>query len=80
MNNIFSLPDDTIIYPAHDYKGRMMSTVGEEKKWNPRLSKPLEEFQGIMIELHKGLALPAKLHEAVPRNMVCDLPDVPLSK
>jgi sulfur dioxygenase len=37
--HIYTLPADTLIYPAHDYKGRTCSSVREEKKWNPRLTK-----------------------------------------
>ncbi len=71
---IFSLPDDTSIYPGHDYKGRTVSTVGEEKAWNPRLGggKTVEEFAGIMNNLN--LSPPKKLHEAVPANQRCGLP------
>jgi sulfur dioxygenase len=74
---IFILPDDVNIYPAHDYKGRTMTTVGEEKRLNPRLSKSKNEF----IEIMKNLKLdyPKKINEAVPMNMVCGLYDL-LSK
>ncbi len=33
---LFTLPDETLVYPAHDYRGHTVSTIGEEKKWNPR--------------------------------------------
>jgi sulfur dioxygenase len=71
---IFSLPDSTSIYPGHDYKGRTVSTVGEEKAWNPRLGggKTIGEFAGIMNNLN--LSPPKKLHEAVPANQRCGLP------
>lgn len=49
---IFSLPDNFTLYPAHDYKGFTATTVGEEKHFNPRLSKPLEEFINIMNNLN----------------------------
>jgi sulfur dioxygenase len=45
---ILSLPDETIVFPAHDCKGLCCSTVGEEKRLNPRLNKTLEEFIQIM--------------------------------
>ena len=50
--NIFTLPDETNLYPAHDYKGRMVTTVGEEKRLNPRLSRSKEEFVEIMAKLN----------------------------
>ncbi|XWS75709.1 hypothetical protein CRYUN_Cryun01aG0115300 [Craigia yunnanensis] len=45
---IFMLPEDTLVYPAHDYKGFTVSTVGEEKLYNPRLAKNEETFKKIM--------------------------------
>jgi len=68
---IFSLPEETFIYPAHDYKGRTVSTVGEEKAHNPRLSKSLKEFQEIMAKLQLGL--PKMIHIAVPANVKCGI-------
>jgi glyoxylase-like metal-dependent hydrolase (beta-lactamase superfamily II) len=68
---LFSLPDDTCVYPAHDYRGQTSSTIGEEKKHNPRLggAATLDSF----VELMKNLDLPppAKIHEAVPANRAC---------
>jgi sulfur dioxygenase len=66
---IFTLPDDTVVYPAHDYKGHRSSTVGEEKRLNPRLSKSKAEFVEIMGNL--GLPYPKKIDEALPLNLVC---------
>ena len=68
---IFSLPDTCLIYPGHDYQGRTVSTVAEEKAHNPRLGKdiPLETFITIMQEL--DLAYPAKIDVALPANMRC---------
>lgn len=68
---IFALPDETLVYPGHDYKGRTVSTVGEEKRWNPRLGggRSLEEFEAIMRGL--GLAYPKKIDEALPANRLC---------
>lgn len=72
---LFALPDQTRVYPAHDYKGRTMSTIAEERAHNPRLGggKTLEEFVTIMEELK--LSQPAKIHEAVPANLQCGDPD-----
>lgn len=70
-NRLFSLPDETLVYPGHDYRGQTSSTIGLEKKFNPRLgeAKTAEEFKKIMSELK--LANPKKIHEAVPANLVC---------
>lgn len=67
--HVFTLPDTCKIYPAHDYKGRTMSTVAEEKAFNPRLTKSKEEFVKIMAEL--GLPYPKKIDVAVPANLEC---------
>lgn len=68
---IFSLPDETVLYPAHDYKGRTATSVREEKRWNPRLgvSRSRDEFVGIMRELN--LPYPRKIESAVPANTRC---------
>lgn len=67
---IFTLPDETLIYPGHDYKGLTCSSVYEEKNFNPRLAnKTLEEFTNIMNNLN--LAYPKKIDVAVPANLVC---------
>ena len=72
-SRIFTLPDDTVVYPAHDYKGHRSSTVGEEKRLNPRLSKSKPEFVDIMNKLE--LSYPKKIDEALPANMVCGIQD-----
>lgn len=66
---LFELPDDTLVYPGHDYHGRMVSTVREEKRFNARirLDKSLEEFVEIMNEL--DLAYPKQMDVAVPANL-----------
>lgn len=71
---IFTLPDATIVYPGHDYKGRMSSSVGEEKRWNPRLGagKTVEQFVAIMEGLQ--LAPPKQLAVALPANLHCGVP------
>ncbi|CAL8288616.1 unnamed protein product [Merluccius merluccius] len=71
---IFTLPDQCLIYPAHDYKGQTVSTVGEERRFNPRLTRSREEFIDIMNNLN--LEKPAKIDEAVPANLVCGLHDI----
>lgn len=70
-SKIFSLPEDYLLYPAHDYLGRTVTSVGEEKRYNPRLTQSKEGFVKIMEEL--GLAYPKKIDEAVPFNLKCGL-------
>jgi sulfur dioxygenase len=70
---IFSLPDATRIYPAHDYKGYMMSTVGEEKRLNPRLTKSKEDFIALMGGLN--LPYPKRIDVALPANLKCGIQD-----
>jgi rhodanese-related sulfurtransferase len=71
---IFTLPDATLLYPGHDYKGRTLTTVGEEKRLNPRLGggKTVDEFVSIMA--HLALAYPKKIDEALPANLACGTP------
>lgn len=66
---IFTLPDSCEVYPGHDYKGRLLSTVGEEKRFNPRIGggKTIEQFVEIMNNLQ--LAYPKKIDIAVPANL-----------
>ncbi|XP_052208560.1 persulfide dioxygenase ETHE1 homolog, mitochondrial isoform X2 [Diospyros lotus] len=73
-SQIFTLPKDTLVYPAHDYKGFSVSTVEEEMLYNPRLTKDEETFKSIMKNLN--LAYPKMIDIAVPANMVCGLQDV----
>lgn len=65
---LFALPDDTLVYPGHDYKGRRVSTIGEEKATNPRFAgKSQTEFIEIMRNLN--LPEPKKIAIAVPANL-----------
>lgn len=68
---IFALPDDTLVYPGHDYQQRRVSSVGQEKARNPRLGcgKTLDEFVAIMNGLN--LPRPRKMDVAVPANREC---------
>ncbi len=76
---IFTLPDNCAIYPGHDYKGRPCSSVGEEKRFNPRLGggKTVEEFVAIMEAL--DLAPPKRIAVAVPANQNCGVRPASLS-
>lgn len=73
-DRLFKLPDETVVYPAHDYKGFTKTSIGEEKRLNPRLKldNSKEEFVNIMANLN--LAYPKKIQEAVPANLHCGLP------
>ncbi|HEX5752349.1 MAG TPA: MBL fold metallo-hydrolase [Archangium sp.] len=67
---LFNLPDSTLVYPGHDYKGRTVTSIAEEKRHNPRLAgKSREEFIHIMANLH--LPKPRKIDIAVPANRAC---------
>jgi sulfur dioxygenase len=70
-DQIYSLPDDALIYPGHDYRGHTVSTVREEKIHNPRLNMEISE--GEFIEIMDGLNLsyPKRIHEALPANLAC---------
>jgi len=73
-SRLYTLPDDTLVYPGHDYSGRSFSTIGEEKQYNPRLAggTTREEFISIM----NGLQLdpPRSTHDAIPSNLRCGQP------
>ena len=67
---LFALPDDTFVYPGHDYKGWTRSTIAEEKANNPRIAgKSRDEY----IEIMNGLDLPdpKMMDIAVPANLAC---------
>jgi sulfur dioxygenase len=67
MNKLFTLPDATLVFPAHDYRGHTSSTIGEEKRLNPRLAgKSRAAYMELMNNLH--LPLPDKIQEALQAN------------
>jgi rhodanese-related sulfurtransferase len=68
FNRLLRLPDDTLVYPAHDYKGDTVSTIGEERAFNPRLQvRSADEYAVLMANLK--LANPKMMDVAVPANM-----------
>ena len=71
QDKIFSCPDDTLIYPGHDYDGRWVSSVAQEKTRNPRLKDGMD--QQTFVDLMNGLKLPhpAKMDFSVPGNLQC---------
>ncbi|MBO0736837.1 MAG: MBL fold metallo-hydrolase [Alphaproteobacteria bacterium] len=72
---IFTLPDACLLYPAHDYRGLTVTSVQEERRFNPRLGGEMGEgdFAGYMKNL--GLAHPKKMDVAVPANLKCGRPE-----
>lgn len=72
---IFTLPDTCLLYPAHDYRGLTVTSVREERRFNPRLGSEIGEgdFTGYMNNL--GLAHPKKMDVAVPANLKCGRPE-----
>ncbi len=70
---LFTLPEDTLVYPGHDYHGRWVSTIGEEKRTNPRLANVSRE-QFIEIMRNLDLPHPKKIAEAVPANLQGGIP------
>ena len=70
---LFSLPDETLVYPGHDYKGARVSCIGQEKDSNPRLAgRSRQEFIELMSRL--DLAPPKLIGEALPANLRCGKP------
>ncbi len=77
FNKILKLPEETLIYPAHDYKGETVSTIGEERRYNPRLQvKSIDEYVAIMNNLKlpnpkmMDVAVPANLHQGLRQEEV----------
>ena len=77
-SKILSLDSDYLIYPAHDYTGRSVSSVDEEKRLNPRMTKTKEEFVQFMTEMK--LDYPKKIDLALPWNKVNKLFVIVLEK
>jgi glyoxylase-like metal-dependent hydrolase (beta-lactamase superfamily II)/rhodanese-related sulfurtransferase len=79
FNRLLKLPDETMVFPAHDYKGDTVSTIGEEKRYNPRLQvRSADEY----VELMNSLKLPnpKMMDVAVPANMHVGLHQDELAK
>jgi sulfur dioxygenase len=72
-NKIFKLPDTMTVYPAHDYHGYTHTTLGEEKKFNPRLNLNIVKNEFVSIMANLKLSFPKKIQEAVPANLNCGL-------
>jgi sulfur dioxygenase len=76
-SQIMALPPSCLLYPAHDYRGLTVTSVDEERRFNPRLGGDIGEadFLGYMNNL--GLPHPKLMDVAVPANMRCGRPEVP---
>ena len=69
FNNLLKLPEETLVYPGHDYNGKFSSTIGNEKRFNPRLQvKSVDEYVDIMSKLN--LAKPKMIETNVSRNIL----------
>ena len=72
FGKLLRLPDETLVYPAHDYKGETVSTIGEERRFNPRLQvNSIDEYVTLMNNLN--LPNPKMMDVAVPANMLVGL-------
>ena len=79
FGRLLKLPDQTLVYPAHDYKGDTVSTIGEEKACNPRLQvKSVDEYVALMNSLN--LPNPKMMDVAVPANMKVGLAQAELAR
>jgi len=73
-SQVFSLPEECLVYPGHDYRGLTATSVGEEKLYNPRLAESIGEQDFVGYMQHLGLAHPKQMEAAVPANMLCGRP------
>jgi glyoxylase-like metal-dependent hydrolase (beta-lactamase superfamily II)/rhodanese-related sulfurtransferase len=79
FNRLLKLPDETMVFPAHDYKGDTVSTIGEEKRYNPRLQvRGIDEYVELMGNLN--LPNPKLMDVVVPANMHVGLHQEDLEK
>src|SRR5271166_5175834 len=77
LQRLMRLPDETLVFPAHDYKGDTVSTIAEEKRFNPRLRvRDAEEYAALMAGLHlpdpkmMDVAIPANIHQGLHQEEV----------
>src|ERR1700755_2306914 len=77
FNRLLKLPDETLVFPAHDYKGDTVSTIGEERRHNPRLKvRSADEYIELMANLHlpnpkmMDVAVPANIHQGLHQEEV----------
>ena len=77
FNKLLKLPEETMLFPAHDYKGDTVSTIGEEKRFNPRLQvRSIDEYVDLMNSLNlpdpkmMDVAVPANLHQGLHQEEI----------
>ena len=79
FNRLLKLPDQTLVYPAHDYKGETVSTIGEERRFNPRLQvKSIDDYVRLMNNLN--LPNPKLMDVVIPANMRVGLAQEEIAK
>ena len=79
FGRLLRLPDETLVFPAHDYKGDTVSTIGEEKRYNPRLQvKSVDDYVALMASLN--LPNPKMMDVAVPSNMKVGLAQAEIAR
>ncbi len=66
---LFALPDDTVVYPGHDYHGRLSSSIGEEKRFNERLNLSIDKDRFVELMHRRNQPRPAKIDIAIPANL-----------
>lgn len=71
IHKLFALPDETLVYPAHDYGGRTVSSIWEEKAFNEMIGGGVDMSEFVRRVNNMKLSLPAKIHVAVPANQLC---------
>ena len=76
---IFALPEGCLLYPGHDYRGLTVTSVGEEKLYNPRLAESIGEGDFVGYMTHLGLPHPKLMDAAVPANLKCGRPQQPVN-
>jgi glyoxylase-like metal-dependent hydrolase (beta-lactamase superfamily II) len=72
---LFTLPEETLIFPGHDYNGRWVSSIGQERAINPRLGGAKSEADFVALMEALDLPEPKRIHEAVPANQRCGRPE-----
>jgi sulfur dioxygenase len=72
---LLSLPPDCLLYPGHDYRGLTVTSVAEERRWNPRFGGQSDEGDFVGFMNHLGLPHPKQMALAVPANLRCGRPD-----
>jgi glyoxylase-like metal-dependent hydrolase (beta-lactamase superfamily II) len=70
-SRLYTLPDNTKVYPGHDYRGQTVSTIGMEKRFNSRISAAHSKAEFVKIMTELNLPMPKKIREAVPANLAC---------